>query len=67
MTTAWLALGATPALAASIASSTCSGVDSTFAGNARIDFTESMMPGGMMGAGSYMIVRKSSPASANTC
>ena len=32
-------------------------------GNARIDFTESMMPGGMMAAGSYMIVRNSSPIS----
>ena len=32
-------------------------------GNARIDFTESMMPGGMMGAGSYMLVRNSSPIS----
>ena len=32
-------------------------------GNTRIDFTESLMPGGMMGAGSYMIVHKSSPIS----
>ncbi|MEO8452218.1 MAG: hypothetical protein ABI647_20675 [Gemmatimonadota bacterium] len=32
-------------------------------GNTRIDFTESIMPGGMMAAGSYMIVRKSSPIS----
>lgn len=30
-------------------------------GNTRIDFTESMMPGGMMGAGSYMIVHNTSP------
>ena len=30
-------------------------------GNTRIDFTESLMPGGMMSVGSYMISRKGSP------